>query len=447
MKNNKNIIYKSLFSNDIYINEYLLNEKKIKSYEITYSNFFGKKENIKIEDFSDFSLNRLINYGTLDYKNDEITLKAEFVDKTNYFEKIKGNYWGLNIEKIYPNQIRGWLIFKKNLILRPFYLRINNQEIAYSIKILGERDDVSNAFNLKDGIAKEFELRLASKIVNDFSSIELFYKNINKDSVFYKNKFSLFSWKNNLKCNFLENYENKKIKNIAILMPIYDGVEETIIAINSVLSGLKKQNYYNYRFILGLDNPSNLKMKDEILNKFSHNSLFTIIINEENKGFIGNCNNLFSKISVFEDILLLNSDIEAPKSFDWIQKLIDTAESDNKIGTVTPMSNAASIFSFPNPNEYQGRFKNKTIEQINDLFADNTEIIEVPSCHGFCTLIVNTRLKLNYLFDEMFGKGYGEENDLSMRINNIGYKNVSCSSVYIYHHESISFSEKKEEFI
>ena len=67
----------------------------------------------------------------------------------------------------------------------------------------------------------------------------------------------------------------------------------------------------------------------------------------------------------------------------------------------------------------------------------------VPSCHGFCVLIRKTRLPFQLRLDPVFGKGYGEENDLSMKIQMTGLKNVACPSVFVYHHESISFSGDK----
>ena len=45
------------------------------------------------------------------------------------------------------------------------------------------------------------------------------------------------------------------------------------------------------------------------------------------------------------------------------------------------------------------------------------------------------------LFDEIaFGRGYGEENDFSMRAVAAGMKNVLCDNAYVAHHGGSSFT-------
>ena len=54
------------------------------------------------------------------------------------------------------------------------------------------------------------------------------------------------------------------------------------------------------------------------------------------------------------------------------------------------------------------------------------------------------------LFDEeLFGKGYGEENDFSMRVIEAGMRNVLCDDVYVVHLGGRSFAPaglKPDEF-
>ena len=49
--------------------------------------------------------------------------------------------------------------------------------------------------------------------------------------------------------------------------------------------------------------------------------------------------------------------------------------------------------------------------------------------------------------EENFGKGYGEENDFSMRAIENLWKNVMDDSTYIYHEGSASFSSSKTELM
>jgi GT2 family glycosyltransferase len=47
------------------------------------------------------------------------------------------------------------------------------------------------------------------------------------------------------------------------------------------------------------------------------------------------------------------------------------------------------------------------------------------------------------LFDqELFGLGYGEENDFSLRAIQVGYRNVLCDDVYVAHQGGCSFQPR-----
>jgi len=52
------------------------------------------------------------------------------------------------------------------------------------------------------------------------------------------------------------------------------------------------------------------------------------------------------------------------------------------------------------------------------------------------------------MFDEIFGKGYGEENDFCQRAILEGYKNIHVTNLFVYHKHGGSFpSETKRKLI
>ena len=59
--------------------------------------------------------------------------------------------------------------------------------------------------------------------------------------------------------------------------------------------------------MFGLDNPQNLEMKEKILSLYGEHDKFTIICNQINLGFIGNCNSMFEYVQ-YEEVLLVNSE-------------------------------------------------------------------------------------------------------------------------------------------
>ena len=104
-----------------------------------------------------------------------------------------------------------------------------------------------------------------------------------------------------------------------------------------------------------------------------------------------------------------------------------------EIGTITPISNSATIFSFPAPNVSQEYNFQLSIEDLNKLIGkvEHKKIYDVPSCHGFCFFIANSKLRFKKLFNPKFGLGYGEENELSMKILKRGFRNVLYPNIYL----------------
>ena len=65
---------------------------------------------------------------------------------------------------------------------------------------------------------------------------------------------------------------------------------------------------------------------------------------------------------------------------------------------------------------------------------------DLPTAVGFCMAISRKAIDQVGLFDvELFGKGYGEENDFSMRVAALGMRNVLCDDVYVAHVGGCSF--------
>ena len=71
---------------------------------------------------------------------------------------------------------------------------------------------------------------------------------------------------------------------------------------------------------------------------------FSIIVNEQNLGFVASAN-IGLGVDSSADTILLNSDTEV--SGDWISRLQDCAYRTERAGTVTPFSNNGTICSYP----------------------------------------------------------------------------------------------------
>jgi GT2 family glycosyltransferase/glycosyltransferase involved in cell wall biosynthesis len=109
---------------------------------------------------------------------------------------------------------------------------------------------------------------------------------------------------------------------------------------------------------------------------------------------------------------------------------------------VSPLSNNATIFSVPKFNEKNDIPPGFTLEKYSELIADcsNRAYPRVPTGGGFCMLIKRKVLNEIGHFDEIFGFGYGEENDLCERAKRKGYEIACADDAFVYHSGRASFT-------
>ena len=74
-------------------------------------------------------------------------------------------------------------------------------------------------------------------------------------------------------------------------------------------------------------------------------------------------------------------------------------------------------------------------------------MIDVPTGHGFCMLVKRELLDRIGPFNEVFGRGYGEENDFCCKAADLGYRNVAAAGVFVEHRETVSFGSEKQALL
>lgn len=189
-------------------------------------------------------------------------------------------------------------------------------------------------------------------------------------------------------------------------------------------------------------------LERKINRAISQHENFEYFRNPNNLGFLKTCNRaVFELDKTNNNILLLNSDTKVTAGF--LEEMSEVLNSESKIGAVSPRSNNATICTIPLSSMAQ---KGIEPEKSYQLFLKLKEKLprynEVPTAHGFCMLVKRSLIKKYGLFDEVFGNGYGEENDFCMRIAKQGYSSVLANRAYVYHLEARSFTlEKKTKLI
>ena len=224
-----------------------------------------------------------------------------------------------------------------------------------------------------------------------------------------------------------------------IIIPIYNAYDFVKKCVDSVL----KYTDFNEARIILIDDKSPDSRILPLLKQYEKKNpkKIVLLVNEENLGFVKTVNKgmKFSK----NDVLLLNSDTEVTSG--WLEKIRNLAYRDERIATVTPLSNNATLASVPKFNQYNELPEGYNAQKMAKIIEKYSMHIypEIPSAHGFCMYIKRSVLNLVGFFDEeKFGKGYGEEVDFSFRCLEKGYKNVLCDDAYVFHSGAASFLTK-----
>ncbi|MBT8061410.1 MAG: glycosyltransferase [Xanthomonadales bacterium] len=161
-----------------------------------------------------------------------------------------------------------------------------------------------------------------------------------------------------------------------------------------------------------------------------------VITHDRNQGFVRSANRGMQQFD--GDIVLLNSDTLVTPG--WLEALSDCLASDPAIATATPWTNNGEIASFPDLCVAAPVPEN--LERFAAAIAQGGQPVypEIPTAVGFCMAISGRALKAVGEFDaELFGRGYGEENDFSLRAKAAGFRNVLCDNAYVAHIGGRSF--------
>ncbi|MBE7248251.1 MAG: glycosyltransferase, partial [Actinomycetospora chiangmaiensis] len=113
-----------------------------------------------------------------------------------------------------------------------------------------------------------------------------------------------------------------------------------------------------------------------------------------------------------------------------------------RVGSVTPLSNNATICSYPRFNANNTMPLELAPPELDRLAAATNpgRSLPVPTGVGFCMYMTAQALDAVGALDaEAFGRGYGEENDWCLRAEKAGFRNLLAEDVYVYHAGQISF--------
>ncbi|MBB2184791.1 glycosyltransferase [Gluconacetobacter liquefaciens] len=232
-------------------------------------------------------------------------------------------------------------------------------------------------------------------------------------------------------------------RQVAVIIPVYRGYEVTRTCITLVL----QHRGPNERIVIVNDCSPDERII-AFLDTLAGLDGVTVLTNARNGGFTFSANRGLRAVERDEDAILLNSDTLPPPH--WIAALRRTVYRAPDIGTATPLSNAATIFSYPNAHgQNPVPAYEEVIETAERLAAcENDALIDVPTAHGYCMYIRADCLhQTGLLREDVFAQGYGEENDFSRRAAALGWRHVACLQTFVGHAEGQSFSAVRNDLI
>jgi len=226
---------------------------------------------------------------------------------------------------------------------------------------------------------------------------------------------------------------------VDVVVPVYQGRAETLRCLYSVLAASCSTSFE----LVVIDDDGPDAELNEDLERLSNRGLFSLMSNPQNLGFVHTVNRGMA-LHPKRDVVLLNADTEV---FDgWLDRLRRTAQRHPRTATVTPLSNNATICSYPRFLQDNPFPLELSYAELDALTATvNAGVaVEAPTGIGFCLYIKRAALKEVGPFDQAsFGRGYGEENDFCQRAIRKGWRNIIAADVFVHHWGSASFRGEK----
>jgi GT2 family glycosyltransferase len=231
---------------------------------------------------------------------------------------------------------------------------------------------------------------------------------------------------------------------VDIVICVYNAVEETLDCLESIA-----RNTSLPHTVTVIDDKSGDTTRMQLRSYVRGKPWIRLIENETNLGYTKSANIGMSRSSA-EWVVLLNSDTIVTPG--WLEGMFEVVEAHPKAAMIGPVSNAASWQSVPELHDVKGGWSSNPLpegvrpEDVS-LLVNNLSPKQFPEAtllNGFCTLMKREVIEqVGYLDEVAFPMGYGEENDLCLRVRKAGYTLVVADHVYVYHVKSASFGSAR----
>ena len=237
---------------------------------------------------------------------------------------------------------------------------------------------------------------------------------------------------------------NPHAEQVDIIVCVHNALDDVRACLGSVTAHTPPP----YRLIV-VDDGSDAPTRDYLCS-FMKGQPGELLRNEQARGYTRAANRGL-RAGRGDFAVLLNSDTLVTRH--WLDRMVECARADGRIGVVGPLSNTASWQSVPDTllDETGDWHDNPlpagwTPDDYARCLAETSPRAypRVGFVNGFCYFVRRRTLDDVGLFDEdTFGRGYGEENDFCLRAIEKGWLLAIADDAYVYHAQSRSYSHER----
>ncbi len=224
-----------------------------------------------------------------------------------------------------------------------------------------------------------------------------------------------------------------------VVVPVYRGLAVTLACLRAVLATLPSGS----RLHVVNDASPDPALTDAVA-ALAADKRVNLIQLAHNHGFPGAAN-AGLRAAAGRDVALLNSDALVPPG--WLPALQAAAHSAPDIASACPLSNEATILSYPIASGGNPPAEPGALAALARL-ANGAATVDIPVGVGFCMLMRRDCIEQVGLFrEDVFAQGYGEENDWCLRARQRGWRHVAAPGCYVAHEGAASFGTARRHLL
>lgn len=237
---------------------------------------------------------------------------------------------------------------------------------------------------------------------------------------------------------------------VALVVPVFRGCAMTLACLDSVFATCPEGTR-----VIVVDDQTPEPALALALDALAAAGRITLLRNRTNQGFPASANaglRAAFALRPVHDALLLNSDtlVPASRGISWLARLRAAVHAAPDIGTAAPVSNDATILSYPARDGANPQPNGKALARLDRQAAraNSGVVVDIPTSVGFCMYVRRECAVATGLFrPSLFAQGYGEENDFCIRARHLGWRHVAVPGVFVAHLGGASFGAARSPLV